>query len=122
MLFEDALYLFRWCVDRIASRRLLKGHAEHMIARFGDDFVVVVLDLLFPLRGHVFLHCREYEVGRALEHCNLRRGFGHLGQHLYGGGASANNSNTLACHVEAFRPARGMEDRAFKAILPRYIR
>ena len=118
MLLKNALHLFRRRVDGVASRWLLKGHAKHVVTGFGDDFFVVVFDLFFPLRRHIFLHGGQYEIRCSLEYRHLRCSLGDLWQHLYRGGAGADDANALARHVEAFWPSRGVEDRTIKAVLP----
>ncbi len=105
MLLKDTLDLFRRCVHGVAPRRLLEGHAEHVVAGLGDNFVVVVFDFFFPLRRHVFLHGGQDKIGGALEYRDLCGGFRDLRQHLYRCGACANDADTLARHVEPFRPS-----------------
>ena len=121
MLLEDALHLFRRRVDRIAPRRLLKGHAKHVVARFGDNFVVVVFNLFFPLRRHIFLHGGKHKVGCALEYRDLSGGFRYLWKHLYSGGARTNDAHALARHVEPFWPSGRMKNRSLELVLPRVI-
>ena len=79
MFFEDALDLFRRRINGITPGRLLKGHAEHVVTSLSDDLVVVVFDLFFPLRRHIFLHSRQDKVGCALKNSDLCRCLGDLG-------------------------------------------
>ena len=118
VFFKDALHFLWRSIHRIASRRLLKGHTKHVVARFGNNLVVVIFDLFFPFRRHVLLHGRQYKVGCALEHRDLCRGFRDLGQHLYRRGARANNADALARYVEAFWPSGRMENVTVKSVLP----
>ena len=116
MLLKNLLHLFRRGVDGVSSRRLFEGHAEHVITGFGNNLVVVVLDLFFPLRRHIFLHGGQNKIGRALKYGDLSRGLGDFRQHLDGGGACANNADSLSCDIESLWPARRMEDRSSEGI------
>ena len=121
MFFKDALDFLWRRVDGVAPRWLLKGHAEHVVASFGDDFVIVVFNLFFPLRRHIFLHSGEHKVGCALEYGHLCSGFCDLGQHLYGGGASTNDSDAFARHFESFWPSGRVKNGPLKSLLSRVI-
>ena len=105
MFFEDTLNLLRRRIDRVASGWLLKGHTEHVVTSLSDDLIVVVFDLFFPFRRHIFLHGRQDKVGRALKNSDLCRCFGDLRQHLYRRGPCANDANPFARNVEAFGPS-----------------
>ncbi|CAI8429408.1 MAG: Uncharacterised protein [Halieaceae bacterium] len=122
MFFKDPLDLLGWCVDRIAPRRLLKGHAKHVVAGLGDNFVVVVFDLFFPLRRHIFLHGGEHKVGCALKYRDLSGGFRYLGQHLNSGCPRANDPDALARDVKPFRPSGRMKNGSRETVLPGDVR
>ena len=106
-------------IEHVAPHRAVERHAEHVVAALDDDRVVVVLDLLFPLRRHRALHCGEDIVGRALEHGHVSGGLGQFGHHLHRSRARADHADALARIIEPFRPARGVEQRPLEAIEPR---
>ena len=118
VLLKDALHFLWRGIHRIAPRRLLKGHTKHVVAGLGNDLVVVVFNLFFPLGRHVLLHGGQYKVGGALEYRDLCGGFRDLGQHLYRRGARTDDADALARHVEAFGPSGGVENVAAEPVLP----
>ena len=117
VFLKDALPFLGRRVDHVAPDGAVERHAEHMIATLGDNRRVIVLDLLFPLGGHLFLHGRQDIIGGALKHRHAARGFRHDRKHLNRGRARADDADLLARIIQPFvRPARGMKDRPFEAV------
>ena len=105
VLFEDLLHLLGRALCYGAARRGVKCHAEHMVAALIDNLLVILFDFLFPLGRHGLLHGRHNKIGCALENSDAGGVFCHLGQHLYGGGACANNADSFPCVFQALWPS-----------------